>query len=227
MEPEQDISLREPQVLTLFDQASRDKSKRRCGDCQLCCKLLAVKALNKPNNTKCVHQKFGKGCTIYHNRGENLPAIKQAMRAKGLPVPDGDFATPLPTECDLWSCRWLTDADDTAALARPDRSHYVIDPMPDMMVLQSADGSTRELTVGQIWVDPRYPDAHRDPALRAYVAMIAERDGMPFVVRRGGNDFVLVAPSLASDGIWHEKPTSYLPSTGSGNRFVDMLQRGS
>lgn len=201
MKPGQDISLGEPQVLTLFDQAARDKSTRRCGDCQLCCKLLAVRALNKPNNTKCVHQKFGKGCTIYH--------------------------TVLPVECDLWSCRWLTDADDTATLARPDRSHYVIDPMPDMLTLQSVDGDTREITVGQIWVDPQYPDAHRDPALRAYVAMVAERDGMPFVVRRGGNDFVLVAPSLVSDGLWHEKPTTYLPSTGgSGNRFVDMLQRG-
>jgi hypothetical protein len=69
-------------------------------------------------------------------------------------------------ECRLWSCRWLVE-DDTADLRRPDRSHYVIDMMPDFVPC----GTTRAATLStfnacKFWGDPPYPDAHRDPALR-------------------------------------------------------------
>jgi len=79
---------------------------RQCGDCQLCCKLLPVKSLAKLAGQRCSHQKHHKGCAVYKQLGRVSP------------------------ECRLWNCRWLV-ADDTAELSRPDRSHYVLDLMPD------------------------------------------------------------------------------------------------
>ena len=70
--------------------------ERKCGDCQLCCKLLPTKEIGKVANTRCEHQRTGKGCTIYARR---------------------------PFSCSSWSCRWLLE-DDTADLSRPDRAHY-------------------------------------------------------------------------------------------------------
>ena len=61
---------------------------RNCGDCQLCCKLVPTKEINKPANTRCKHQKVGKGCGIYAQR---------------------------PFSCMVWNCRWLVN-DDTADL---------------------------------------------------------------------------------------------------------------
>jgi hypothetical protein len=177
---------------------------RRCGDCQLCCKLLPLKArdsdatvramkdagmpipagladmvpdFDKPANTRCQHQQHGKGCRIYPRR---------------------------PLACQLWSCRWLNEAD-TADQHRPDHSHVVIDVMPDYVTLKNNQtGEMHPCEVIQIWVDPAYPDAHRDPAIRAYVARQAER-GPLALIRNGSHDaFLLVPPSVASDGEWHE-----------------------
>jgi hypothetical protein len=177
---------------------------RRCGDCQLCCKLLPLKArdsdatvramvdagvaapgqfagmvpdFDKPANTRCQHQQHGKGCRIYPRR---------------------------PLACQLWSCRWLNGAD-TSDQQRPDHSHVVIDVVPDFVTLRdNQTGAFHRTKVIQIWVDPAYPDAHRAPAIRAYVARQAER-GPLALVRNGSFDaFLLVPPSVASDGEWHE-----------------------
>ena len=98
-------------------------TNRKCGDCQLCCVLLPVAdgaavtlpngrvhqmaGLNKPANTRCPYQKHGVGCKLHGTKD-------------------------MPYSCSIWVCKWLT-GDDTADLPRPDRSHYVIDPMPDVV----------------------------------------------------------------------------------------------
>lgn len=41
---------------------------RSCGDCTLCCKLLAIRELAKPRNVWCKHCKPGRGCLIYDLR---------------------------------------------------------------------------------------------------------------------------------------------------------------
>lgn len=41
---------------------------RQCGACTLCCKLLAIEALDKPKDSWCVHCRIGSGCTIYTER---------------------------------------------------------------------------------------------------------------------------------------------------------------
>ena len=41
---------------------------RQCGTCTLCCKLLGIKEIDKPDWTWCKHCKPGRGCGIYETR---------------------------------------------------------------------------------------------------------------------------------------------------------------
>ena len=143
---------------------------RQCGDCQLCCRLLAVRSLAKPYHTKCKFQKFHKGCTVY-----NTPAM--------------------PPECKIWNCRWIVN-DDTADLSRPDRSHYVIDIMPDFVTLQTDAGKEHHFEAVQIWIDPAHPDAHRDPALRRYLLRLGARGAVGMVRYDNARVLLLVPPNM-------------------------------
>jgi hypothetical protein len=53
---------------------------RECGECTLCCKVMAIEELAKPASSSCPHCKPGRGCLIYANR---------------------------PAECRAFSCLWL------------------------------------------------------------------------------------------------------------------------
>lgn len=183
---------------TIFD--ATNAGKRVCGECQLCCRVLPVRAIDKPGWQKCQHQRVRKGCMVYHKLA---------------------YVSP---ECSLWSCRWLT-GQDTTGMKRPDHAHYVIDVMPDM-ISTSDEGGDHEHVVLQVWVDPAFPDAHRDPALRAWIERRAETDRMATIVRLNyGLAVLIVAPCLASDRQWHEQ-TIIISVNGSGNRFVDKLAEG-
>jgi hypothetical protein len=57
-------------------------SNKACGDCTLCCKVMAIEAIAKPATAWCPHCKQGKGCSIYATR---------------------------PAECRTFSCLWLID----------------------------------------------------------------------------------------------------------------------
>lgn len=151
---------------------------RTCGECQLCCKLVPVRELDKPAGQRCQFQRHAKGCSIYRRR---------------------------PMTCSLWSCRWLNGAD-TADLRRPDRSRYVIDCMPEFIrVLDHRTGQQSSIPCIQIWVDPRTPDAHRDQALRAYLER-RSKEGYVGLARFSAREaLVLVPPLMASDGQWHEE----------------------
>lgn len=153
---------------------------RVCGDCQLCCRLLPVLSLSKPANVKCQHAKYGKGCTIYARR---------------------------PHDCRTWSCRWLVD-HETAGLARPDRSHLVIDMQYDTILKQPHDGGPGQThPVLQVWADPAFRDAHRALDFRAYLARQAKRIGVAALIRYSSQDaFVLAALTLSGTGQWQELP---------------------
>jgi len=166
--------------------------KRTCGDCQLCCRLLPVDSdglrdlktprveVHKVAGERCRFQRHGKGCSVYEGR---------------------------PLACELWSCRWLID-DEAADLRRPDRSHYVVDVMPDEIMI-TVDGVSRRHDVLQVWVDPAHRDAHRDPALRAYI----DKLGVPAIIRYDSVEgFVLFPPSTSSDGLWHEQDSKIHPT---------------
>jgi hypothetical protein len=177
---------------------------RNCGDCQLCCKLLPMKAgsrvataqaligagfaspaefkgmlpdFDKAAGVRCPHQRHHKGCAVYARR---------------------------PLSCRVWNCRWLVD-DDAADLPRPDRAHYVIDIMPDTIRISPHDGSPpTDITAIQVWVDPDYPDAHRDPRLRAWLARRYEKEGAVALVRYDHRRAFVLAPPAMTGGDWIE-----------------------
>lgn len=153
---------------------------RHCGNCTLCCKLLPVRELGKAAGHRCAHQRMGKGCVIYKSR---------------------------PMSCVLWDCVWLSgDAD----LRRPDFSHYVVDPAPDYVTALPEDGGDKiTIPVVQVWVDPKFPDAHRDPALRAYLERRAREDGFAAIIRYSSErGFVLFPPSMTGRGWIENEGTS-------------------
>lgn len=158
---------------------------RRCGECTLCCKLLPVKGLPfvKGAGERCKHQRMGKGCAIYAAR---------------------------PASCRLWNCRWLGDPEATRDLRRPDRAHYVIDVMPDYVTVTDRDSSDQQkIPVLQIWCDAAHPDAHRDPALRAFLEAEG-RQGFAALVRYAGDSgqgWALFSPTLTGKDHWVEVPT--------------------
>lgn len=71
---------------------------RSCGTCTLCCKVLSITELKKPQGVWCVHCKPGHGCKIY---------------------PDH------PTECRNFYCGYLTQAE-LGTEWKPDRSKIVL-----------------------------------------------------------------------------------------------------
>lgn len=167
---------------------------RQCGGCTLCCKLLPVRSLGKKDNQRCVHQRTGKGCAVYSKLIKVSP------------------------ECVFWSCRWLGN-DDAADLSRPDRSHYVIDVMPDFIGAQDDDtGEITEVPVVQIWVDPDYPDAHRDPALRAW---LDRRQAVALIRYSASDAFALFPPSRTKDHQWMEKGSN---SAGASHSAADIFR---
>jgi hypothetical protein len=100
-------------------------------------------------------------------------------------------------------------------MARPDESHYVIDMTMDYIRVTDAN-SVHEIPVMQVWLDPAFPEAHRDPDLREYIAKI----GVPALVRwnnaEGQKALVIFPPNISTDGQWHEKEsamTAELPHT--------------
>jgi hypothetical protein len=74
-------------------------TKRECGGCTLCCKLLAVPAIEKPQDKWCKHCTIGVGCAI--NGSEQRPEA-----------------------CGLFDCLWLQGYGDDNM--RPDKSKVVM-----------------------------------------------------------------------------------------------------
>lgn len=147
---------------------------RECGGCTLCCKLLPVQELGKLANTRCRHQATGKGCKVYGTER-------------------------MPPSCRLWSCQWLAGPFPGQ---RPDRAHYVVDTLPDYVTARhDVTGEVQHFPVVQVWVDPAYPDAHRDPVLRKWL----DDNKAPAIIRYDSRDgFTLFPPSRSDDGQWHE-----------------------
>jgi hypothetical protein len=157
---------------------------------------LPVLELAKGHNTRCQHQSF-KGCAVYHKAG-------------------------FPPECAVWNCRWLVDPD-TAGMHRPDRVHYVVDVMPDLVrAVNNETGEANEEPVIQVWIDPAYPDAWRDPALLAY----ADAQRQPLLIRYSPERAVFAAPPsrVEGGGQWMIQESGIVESSPSGSRLLDKLQ---
>jgi hypothetical protein len=68
-------------------------------------------------------------------------------------------------------------------------------------------GEDRHIQVVQIWIDPKHPEAHRDPALRRYVERRANEGTAALVRFDERKATVLFAPAFSVDGQWHEIDT--------------------
>src|SRR3974390_2830528 len=193
---------------------------RQCGDCTLCCKLLPmvdgkdpahkqkvreavekmvefgiapaayfanmVEEVAKPAGVPCPFQRFHKGCTVYARR---------------------------PFGCRTWNCRWLVE--EAGETGRPDRVHYVIDIVPDVVRIDHEDGPV-DIEVIQVWCDPKHPDSHRDPALRAYLLARAA-EGKAALIRYSAYDgFVLAAPPFTESDEWEEQRSNMKAFTRKG-----------
>ena len=76
---------------------------RECGECTLCCKVLALEEPAKPASSWCPHCKPGHGCLIYANR---------------------------PAECRAFSCLWLVN-DLLDQHWKPSKSRLVLTTSED------------------------------------------------------------------------------------------------
>ncbi|WP_407166245.1 hypothetical protein [Bradyrhizobium sp. ORS 111] len=87
-------------------------SGRQCGDCTLCCKVMAIEELAKAANAWCAHCKPGHGCLIYPNR---------------------------PAECRSFACVWLVNdlLDDHW---KPSRSKLVLTTSDDGLEVRCDPG---------------------------------------------------------------------------------------
>ena len=171
---------------------------RTCGDCQLCCKLLPVRELSKDANTRCQHQKHGKGCGVYGSKA-------------------------MPMSCKLWNCRWLLN-DQTTHLSRPDRAGYVIDVMPDFVTHRNElSGAEIALPVVQVWIDPARPLAWRQDAyFMAYLEAIAITQGLYALVRNGSNAATFVAAPCLNDGEWFFHTSGVAEKTHTPEDFLKV-----
>jgi hypothetical protein len=153
---------------------------RKCGPCQLCCKLMPIAETGKAAGVKCPQQRFRKGCAIYGTR---------------------------PNSCRYWECGWLTEPL-LADLSRPDIAGYVVDMTADFLTAQVGDPERIErFKIIQIWCDPRSPHAHRDPALRAYLEDMLAQEYLG-VVRYGASEGLALIPPACSRRGWVEFPTT-------------------
>lgn len=171
--------------------------QRHCSNCGLCCRLVPVEEIKKPAGKKCQYSRHGQGCIIYTRR---------------------------PMSCQAWSCRWLVN-DDTADIPRPDHGHYVIDTMPDVLIIDE-----KVIPCIQVWCDPAHRDAHRDPALRRYIERRAQQDDMLTIVRfNAWEGLVLFAPSTNPDNKWYEVPSNAKDSKSFTARVaaVQQMEGGS
>lgn len=55
---------------------SNPPQEKQCGDCSLCCKIMAIPELNKPKDSWCDHVIRKQGCGIYETRPHSCRAFK-------------------------------------------------------------------------------------------------------------------------------------------------------
>jgi hypothetical protein len=85
---------------------------RSCGECTLCCKVMAIEELAKPAGSWCQHCGPGRGCRIYDER---------------------------PLECRHFDCLWLTD-ERFGPHWKPSKSKLVLTASEDGLEIRCDPG---------------------------------------------------------------------------------------
>jgi hypothetical protein len=80
----------------------------------------------------------------------------------------------------------------------------VVDIVPDYLTARTPGRPDVPLPVIQIWVDPHYPEAHREPRLRKWLEAMS-REGWAALVRFDPQEAMMLIPPIMSDqGRWEE-----------------------
>ncbi len=90
---------------------------KACGDCTLCCKVMAIEQLAKPAGSWCPHCKPGRGCLVYADR---------------------------PAECQNFSCLWRVD-DRLDQRWKPGKSKFVLTTSEDGIEIRCDPGFPDDL----------------------------------------------------------------------------------
>jgi hypothetical protein len=90
----------------------RPSAARTCGECTLCCKVMAIEELAKPVSSWCPHCKPGCGCLIHADR---------------------------PAECRAFSCLWLVN-EQLDERWKPSRSKLVLTTSEDGIEIRCDPG---------------------------------------------------------------------------------------
>jgi len=184
-------------------------SGRKCGECNLCCKLVPVRADLYPRER--VSNVLNEMMLRDLAKPSDLVMMPDFDKPAGKPCPHQrhrkgcNIYEKRPFSCRFWNCRWLVNADCNE-LRRPDRSRYVIDIVPDFVTLTNKETGDiiGNLEVVQVWCDPRKPDAWRDPELIKYIERRAD-EGIATMIRYDDKLAITVfAPAISNDGEWHE-----------------------
>jgi hypothetical protein len=85
---------------------------RACGDCTLCCKVMAIEDIAKPAGQWCRHYKPGRGCLVFDTR---------------------------PAECRAFNCLWLVD-ERFGPHWKPSRSKIVLTASGDGIEIRCDPG---------------------------------------------------------------------------------------
>ena len=142
---------------------------RTCGTCSLCCKLVGVDALDKPEDAWCPHVCPGQGgCSIYADR---------------------------PASCRNFICAWLSGAPDFGDEWFPARCKMVLAPR----LWEKARSVSECIRKSGIFVrvDPDYPDAWRCDPYHSQLLTWART--ILVLIRVGGRVFVLHADGTEQD----------------------------
>ena len=92
-------------------------------------------------------------------------------------------------------------------------------PPDDFVRADDGDGNIVEVPVVQVWVDPDFPDAHRDPALREWL----DRTGQVALIRySSGDGFCLFPPSRMANHEWLEKRSNN--DQGPTHSFAEVMR---
>lgn len=106
-------------------------TENKCGECNMCCKVLGIPELKKMPTKWCTHCDIGKGCTIYESR---------------------------PQSCVEFKCGWLINQEmgngkHWSPELRPDKSKVVICPTtnPNVVSVITDIGSKHNWEKGEIY----------------------------------------------------------------------------
>lgn len=90
-------------------------TERSCGTCSLCCKVLAIRELDKPSGVWCSHVVKGSGCGIYADR----PSVCRDSDCLWLQRADGGIPEEFKPE-RVRAVLWGNKSDESSILVHVD-----------------------------------------------------------------------------------------------------------